>query len=251
MTAQQRQALAGALQAASNAARGSDTNAAQQLQQAAQAAQNGDSAGAQQAAQAIQQLGADSQAQRDATQAQSELDASRQAIDRASQASQAPGSNPASGAAGANGQASGDQGTVQQLGSPANQTGSPADAGQAGPGDQSGAGQSGGDQSGDQSGDQPGGGAGTGSTGHLGQTNNDPQTVAERQVTVPTDPNAPLTSIGASNQVQAATGGQAQVDYQNVLPAYRQQALQAVENNTVPTNLKQVVKGYFDSLAAK
>jgi hypothetical protein len=254
LTAQQRQDLASALQAASNAARGSDTGAAQQLQQAAQAVQNGNAQGAQQAAQAVQQLGAASQAQRDAAQAQSELDASRQAIDQAAQAGQTQNGSQngaSSASAGTNGQSSGNQSSVQQLGSSAAQSGSPGDASQQGPGDQSGTGQSSGDQSGNQNGDQPGGGAGTGSANHLGQTNNDPQTLAERQVMVPTSQNAPLTSIGASNQLQAATNGQAQVDYQNVLPAYRQQALQAVENNTVPTNLRQVVKGYFDSLAAK
>ncbi len=224
MTPQQRNDLAQALQAASNAARGSDTSAAQQLQQAAQAAKNGDAQGVQQAAQALQQLGAASQAQRDVAQARSELQSSEQAVAQAGQTG-LPQISPASSQSGT---ATGGQ---------------PSDQGS---GQTSGRGQS--DQ-GNQQANQQGGGIGKGSTDHLGAPQ-DFQDLAQREVTVPTDQQFDATSIGASSQLQAGTSGEARVDYRNVLPQYQKQALQAIDGNAVPTGLKQVVKGYFDSLAA-
>ena len=224
MSATQRQDLANALQAASNAAQGSDTNAAQQLQQAAQAAKNGDAPGAQQAAQALQQLGADSQAQSDVAQTQSELQSSQQAVAQAAQTDQPQLSSAANPAALSNG----DQTTNQGAGQPGGQ-------GQTGQGNQQGG--------------QQGGGIGKGSADHLGAPNPF-QGLAQREVTVATDQQSNSGSISASNQLQVGTGGQAQVDYRNVLPQYQKQALQAMEDNAVPSGMKQVVKGYFDSLAA-
>ncbi len=222
----QRDALAQALQAASDAARGSDTNAAQQLQQAAQAAQNGDSSGLQQAAQALQQLSNASQAQSDASQAQSEMQASSEAISQAAQggsSSQSSSSNQAG---------SGDQ-------SASASSDQAAAAGQ----DTSGAQQG---QNGQSNGQ--GGGIGTGSTDHLG-TPQDVPDAAQREVFVPGNQTGAPGTIGQSNQLQAATGGDTRVDYRNVLPEYQKQALQAIQNNSVPADLKQVVRGYFDSLA--
>lgn len=224
MTPSQRQDLASALQAASDAARGSDTGASQQLQQAAQAAKNGDAPGVQQAAQALQQLGAASQAQRDVAQTQSELQSSQQAIAQAAQSSLPQLSSAANPADGAGSGQSASQGAGQ-------------------PGAQGQSGQS------NQQGDQQGGGIGKGSTDHLGAAN-DFQGLAQREVTVPTNQQFDASSVSASNQLQVGAGGQSQVDYRNVLPQYQKQALQAIEGNAVPTGLKQVVKGYFDSLAA-
>ncbi len=228
MTPQQRDDLARALQAASNAARGSDTTAAQQLQQAAQAAKNGDAQGAQQAAQALQQLGAASQAQRDVAQARSELQSSEQAIAQAAQTG-LPQISSASSQSGA-------QPGVAMDGQPLDQ----------GSGQASGQGQSG---QGNQQANQQAGGIGKGSADHLG-TPQDFQDLAQREVTVPTNQQFDPTSIDASSQLQPGTGGEARVDYRDVLPQYQKQALQAIDGNAVPTGLKQVVKGYFDSLAA-
>jgi hypothetical protein len=58
-------------------------------------------------------------------------------------------------------------------------------------------------------------------------------------------------SVSLSNQTEAGSPGSAQVDYTNVLPQYRSQALQNISGSEVPSGLKQVVKGYFDSLATK
>lgn len=243
MTPAQRQDLASSLQAASNAAIGSDTNAAQQLQQAAQAAKNGDSQGLQQAAQALTQLGAANQAQNDAAQARSDLQTSEQAIAQAAQ-SGLPQLNSAT--------SPGNQPTTTQPGDQA-QSNAPGQDGQAQPGQGqpqgSQAGGQTGNQSGNQPGDQPGGGIGTGTANHLGAPN-DPQGLAQREVTVPTGQQFDAGSVSSSNRLQTGTGGEARVDYRNVLPQYQKQALQAIEGNAVPSGLKQVVKGYFDSLAA-
>ncbi len=253
MSAQQRLDLASALQSASNAAQGSETDAAKELQQAANAARNGDAQGMQQAAQALQQLGTASQAQRDVAQAQSELQSSSQAISQAAQNGSAT-ANPISDPSAQASQAA--QANPADSASPSSANGASSN-GQNGSGDQSGD-QPGGDQSGaagqagtgQQSGNQPGGGAGQGSTNHLGAAT-PLQDLAQRQVMVPSDQQGNPTSIQSSNQLQTGVAGTAQVDYQNVLPQYRQQAQQVVDSNVVPTGLKQVVKGYFDSLAPK
>ncbi|MGH2460313.1 MAG: hypothetical protein ACRDIY_15765 [Chloroflexota bacterium] len=228
MSPAQRQDLANALQSAGDAARGSDTNASAQLQQAAQAARNGDAQGVRQAAQALQQLDAANQAQNDASQASSELQSSQQAVAQAGQSSLSQLSPAASPADAASDAQSSDQAPGQ-----ANAQGQPGQ----------------GQQQGDQSGNQQGGGIGTGTTDHLGAPN-DPQGLAQREVTVPTGQQFDTGSVSASNQLQNGAGGEARVDYRNVLPQYQKQALQAIDGNAVPTGLKQVVKGYFDSLAA-
>lgn len=229
LSADQRNELASALQAASNAARGSETTAAQQLQQAAQAARNGDRAGLAQAAQALRQLGQASQAQQTVARARSELQASQQAIADAAQAGAAqPSSGTGSQDPAANGQ--------DAAGSPSAQ----ADSGAAG----------GPTSQGDQPGGQQAGGIGKGSTDHLGSPH-DVQDLAQRQITVPTDQLPDDGAVSASDQLQVGAGGEAQVDYRNVLPQYQKQALQAIEENAVPSGMKQIVKGYFDSLAAR
>jgi hypothetical protein len=258
MNAQQQQQLANALQAASNAARSSDTSAARELQQAAEAAKNGNTSGLQQAGQALQQLGTASQAQRDVAQTQSELQASRDAITRASQtglpqlssssSSTSSAGDPSDAASSAgspdsaqNGDTPGGQPSGQQA---QDQSGASASAsGSSGP-------STAGNQSNGQPGSEPGSGYGKGSTDHVGAPQ-DPAGLAQREVVVPSDSNVPPDSISASNQLQNGTGGTARVDYLNVLPDYKQKALDTVENNAVPTNLQQVVKGYFDSLAPK
>jgi hypothetical protein len=241
LSTDQRQALAQALQAASQAAQGSDTNAAQQLQAAADAAKNGDSPGMQQAAQALQQLANASQAQQDVSQARSALQASRDAIASASTGNAAQAVSPAP-----------PDGSGATNGSPANSSpdASAADANAAGQGQTSQDGQNGQGQAGNQPGDQSGGGSGSGTTGHLGSPNDLPG-LAQREVMVPTDSTGEPGQLGPSSQLQTGANGTARVDYSNVLPQYRQQALQAVDNGVVPNSLKSVVKGYFDSLAQK
>lgn len=307
MTPGQRQAVASALQAASEAAGGSDTSASAELQQAANAAKQGDANGTRQASQAIQQLGAASQAQRDAALTQSDLEASRQAVSQASQAnstanpatsassagaaqasasadsssldnpqslsqsqSQSPSADSASSSAAAS---SGDsssasnQSSDQASANGANGQSGSSDAGSSGSAGQSApnqggaspdsSGQNGGngsgnpnDNGGDPNGQQSGSGYGTGSTEHLGNPSQ-LSTQAQREVVVPQDPNAPLTSVSPSNQTESATPGEARVDYQTVLPQYRQQALQGMDSSAVPNDLRNVVKGYFDSLSSK
>lgn len=253
MTPAQRQDLAKALQAASDAARNSDTNAAQQLAAAAQAAKNGDAQQAQQAATALQQLGAASQAQSDVTQARSALDASQQAISQAAQStgqaalsqsgpnaqssSQSPGLSPSLLPNPASGPSENGQSGAQSLGESGSQAGS--SQGQS-PGNQT---------AGNQSGGQNGGGIGNGTTNHLG-TPTDPRNLAQREVTVPTNQQGQPGAVSPSDQLQAGTPGEAHVDYRSVLPSYQKQALQAISGNAVPAGLKQAVKGYFDALAA-
>lgn len=241
----QRLSVAQALQAASDAARTSDTNAADQLQQAADAAKNGDPAGIQQAAQAINQLNQASQAQRDVAAAQSNLQASRQAIANAGQSGSPNAASSASSPPNALGQS---QPAPLDSSSPAGSQDSPAGASQS----TSAAQASGQSSSTDPSaaGNQTGSGYGTGSTGHLGASH-DLQGLAQRQITVPSTGNGDPGSVSVSNQLQTGSAGSAQVDYANVLPEYRQQAQQVVDGNVVPTGLKQVVKGYFDALAPK
>lgn len=241
----QRLSVAQALQAASDAARNSDTTAADQLQQAADAAKNGDPAGMQQAAQAIDQLNQASQAQRDVAAARSDLEASRQAIAQASQNGSthaaASGSTPLNPL----GQS---QPSTPGSSSPAN-----SQQGQAGSGQSTSAAQASGQSSTGAPSDaanQTDGGSGTGSTSHLGDPH-DLLGLAQRQVTVPSTGNGDPASVSVSNQLQTGSAGSAQVDYANVLPEYRQQAQQVVDGNVVPTSLKQVVKGYFDALAPK
>lgn len=301
MTPNQRQAVASALQAASDAASGSDTNASADLQQAANAAKQGDANGTRQASQAIQQLGAASQAQRDAAQTQSELEASRQAVNQAAQTSSAANqatsassqsaaqasassldgssldsaqSQSADGTASSDATSSGDnptsnnQSSDQSSANGANGSSGSSGAASASSSGQSAAspgsasspdssGQNGGSGSGspngnggDQNGQQSGSGYGTGSTEHLGNPNQI-SAQAQREVVVPQDPNAPLTSVSPSNQTQTGTPGEARVDYQTVLPQYRQQALQGMDSSAVPNDLRNVVKGYFDSLSSK
>jgi hypothetical protein len=235
----QRQQLAQALQAASQAAQGSDTGAAQALQNAAQAAQNGDAAGVQAAAQALQQLGAASQAQRDVAQAQSELQASSDAVSQAASGNSSAGSPDAANSAS---QADGPGSPPNNNGQGDSANSPPLGSGSAGTNAQA-------SQNGPPSG-QPGGGIGKGSTSHLGAAQ-DPLGLAQRDVVVPTDQTGDPSTLSTSNQLQSGASGSAQVDYVNVLPQYRQQALQAVDSNVVPTGLKSVVKGYFDSLAPK
>jgi hypothetical protein len=238
MSAQQRDDLASALQSASNAARSDDSTSADQLQQAADAVRAGNADGAQQAAQAIQQLGAASSAQRDVAQGRSELQASRENLASANQSAQAnaPTGSQDSSSRGQNG---------DQNGSDASSAS--AQAGSA----QDGTAQNGATASGNQATNgqgQPGGGAGKGTADHNGAPN-DLQALAERQVMVPSNNPGDPSSISLSNQQQVGTVGSAQVDYANVLPQYRSQALQNISGNEVPSGLKQVVKGYFDSLA--
>jgi hypothetical protein len=241
LSPQERDDLANALQSASNATRSADQGAADQLQQAADAARQGNTDGLQQAAQTIQQLGATSQAQRSVAQARSELQASREAL------------NQASGGSRSSGQTSNQSGDSSASDQPGSQSGQGQDS--ASPGSDIGYGQPStgtapGTSSQNDSSSDNGGGIGKGSADHLGAPH-DLQGLAERQVVVPTDPNGQPGSIGLSNQRQTGAGGTAQVDYANVLPQYRTQALQNIEGNVVPTGLKQVVKGYFDSLSAK
>jgi len=246
MSPAQRNDLAQALQAASNAARGSDTSAAQQLQQAAQAAQNGNAAGLQQAAQALQQLTNASQAQRDASQAQSEMQASSEAIAQAAQSGSAS-PNASSDPTAANAQAS----SSSQAGSGAQSSSDQTNQSAAASSDQSGGtGQSanGGQQAQTGSANGQGSGIGTGSANHLGAAHDVPN-ASGQEVYVPSNQSGAPGSISQSNQLQAPVGGGSQVDYRNVLPEYQKQALQAVQNNSVPSDLKQVVRGYFDSLA--
>lgn len=250
-TPQQRANLANALQAASNAARGSDTSAAQELQQAAQAVRTGNGTQAQQAAsQALQQLSTASQAQQDAQQALAQLESSRAAITQAAQTGQA---NPTSGATATssspNQQQSSGQNSQSQSGSQSQSTAAgQAQSGQAqsnGLGQTNANGQAG---QGTSTSNQNSGGIGRGSTNHLGSTSNIPG-LTQRQVVVPTNQQGDLGPISQSNQKEVGAGGEATVDYRNVLPQYQQQALQSIQGNAVPTDLKQVVKGYFDSLA--
>jgi hypothetical protein len=229
LTPEQRNELASALQAASNAARGSDTAAAQELQQAASAVRTGDSSGVEKAAEAIRQLGQAAQAQRDVAQARSEVQASQQAISQAAQAA-APQLS-----------------TLLSLSGPAAGSGTSSSQGQSS--DTGQAGGSGQSDQGSQQGGQQGGGIGTGSADHLGNPH-DLEGLAQREVTVPTDQLPDSGTVGLSDQLQTGAGGTARVDYRAVLPTYRQQALQAIDGNMVPTDLKQVVKQYFDSLAA-
>ncbi len=239
MSADQREQLAQALQAAASAARGSETQAAQELQQAADAARRGDQAGVAQAAQALEQLSAASQNQRAVAEARSELQSSREAISRASQ-----GGTP---------DRPGDVGQADGRDSSGASESSAASG--AGPGDPA-ANQGGSSDNGptaaqgDQATNQNGAGVGTGEAEHQG-TPHDLQSLAQREVTVPTNGNGDPVSVSASNQTQVGASGTSQVDYVNVLPQYRDQALQAIDGNVVPTGLKQVVKGYFDSLAPK
>ena len=236
----QRLSVAQALQAASDAARSSDTSAANQLQQAADAAKNGDPAGMQQAAQAIDQLSQAGQAQRDVATAQSNLESSRQAM---ATAGQSGSPNAASSANSAN---------LRQPAVPSSSNAPGSRADEASSQSASDA-QSGGQSSSNDPnafGDQSGPGYGTGSTGHVGDPH-DLQGLAQRQITVPSTGNGDPGSVSVSNQLQTGTTGSAQVDYANVLPEYRQQAQQVVDGNVVPTGLKQVVKGYFEALAPK
>ncbi|HUX85477.1 MAG TPA: hypothetical protein VMW65_00620 [Chloroflexota bacterium] len=252
MSPAQRAELAQALQTASNAARGSDTNAAQQLQQAAQAAQNGNAAGLQQAAQALQQLTNASQAQQDASQAQSEMQASSEAITQSAQSgstAQNASTNPT--ASNSQADSSGQATSSNQVGSSAQSSADQTGQSAAASSDQNGgAGQSANGSQQGQTGtaNGQGNGAGTGSTNHLGAAH-DVASTSGQDVFVPNSQNGAPGTISQSNQLQAPVGGGSQVDYRNVLPEYQKQALQAVQNNTVPTDLKQVVRGYFDSLA--
>jgi hypothetical protein len=243
MSAQQRGDLANALQSASNAARSGDSAAADQLQQAANAARDGNANGMQQAAQALQRLGATSSAQSDIAQGRSELQASRDALTSASQS----GQSGASGSPGTN------QNSPSQASNGAPHGGTGDSASQAnsasGTSDQTGA-SGNGAQPGSAAAGEPGGGAGKGSADHLG-TPNDLQGLAQRQVMVPSNGPPDSGSISLSNQTEVGSAGSAQVDYANVLPQYRSQALQNISGNEVPSGLKQVVKGYFDSLAPK
>jgi hypothetical protein len=239
MSPQERDDLANALQSASSAARSSDTNAADQFQQAADAARNGDPAGVQQAAQTLQQLGDTSQAQRDVAQTRSELQASQEALAQAGQKSgQASNGTQSASNPSVRGSGSNPSNGNPQEASTGTDAGSPGSNPNGATGNNSQANSAG----------DPAGGIGTGSTDHLGAPQ-DIQGLAQRQVDVPANSNGDPGSIGPSNQRQTGVGGTAQVDYVNVLPEYRTQALQTIEGNVVPSDLKQVVKGYFDSLA--
>jgi hypothetical protein len=245
LSAQQRGDLANTLQSASNAARSSDTAAADQLQQAANAARDGNASGMQQATQALQQLSATSSAQNDVAQGRSELQASQEALASASQNGQPSGASSSTSPDRANsGQSSSSDpnGAASPNASPnGTSSGSPDQMSQGNSSAQSGSGTGSGD---------PGSGSGKGTSARP-STSGDAQGLAQRQVVVPSNGPIDQGAVSLSNQTEASSPGSAQVDYTNVLPQYRSQALQNISGNEVPSGLKQVVKGYFDSLATK
>lgn len=259
MTPAQRAAVANALQSASNAASGSDTAASQQLRQAAEAARRGDPSGTRQASQAIQQLGAASQAQSDAARVQSELETSRQAVSQAAEAStpsdssaSRSSSSQSSSGSSAQSPAGLPDGTLSNpaTGNGSSATGRQNDGTGTGASDPSSANSGNPKGPGTPKGQESGSGYGQGSAGHLGNPN-DISSLAQRQVVVPNDPSAPPNEISPSNQMQVGATSEARVDYQTVLPQYRKQALQGLDNGAVPNDLRDVVKGYFDALAPR
>lgn len=262
MTPAQRDAVANALQSASSAASGSDTAASQQLRRAADAVRRGDPSGTRQASQAIQELGSASQAQNDAARVQSEVETSRQAVRQAAEASTQSGSStsrsshiPSSTGSSAQLLAGSPNGTSSN---PPTGNGSPSSGSSNDGAGNGSSGSSGGNSvnsgnpngNGTQNGEESGSGYGQGSTEHLGNPS-EISSLAQRQVVVPTDPNAPLAEISPSGQSQVGASSEARVDYQTVLPQYQKQALEGLDNGAVPNDLRNVVKGYFDALASK
>jgi hypothetical protein len=181
--------------------------------------------------------------------AASQLESSRNALERAlgrtqSRSGSTAGGNsrPPTSSGGANGQ----NGTQGQQG-----------GGQGQPGDQNGGmGDSGG---GPQSGD-PGNGGDTGqgggySTGGQGQGNNSGSSTGLDVITspqqVPTSGNVPPNESSINPYTSDAGSGNAQTAPESVQPNYSSKPTQGNDSGTIPIGLRDLVKDYFSSLDQK
>ncbi len=245
-------AAANALQS-SAAAAGDPTQAGQQ---GSQAGQQGDASGAQAqaASDALNQL-SQSAAAADARQrTSSQLESSRNALERALGRTQSRSGNnnnsnstTNSRSAASQGSTSGQSGSQSQDGSGQGQSGDQSGSA----GDQSGAGTQG-NQGG--AGDQTGSGGGY-STGGDGQTQS--SNGAQSQLDAVTSPQQDQAGGAAPDEsstnpyTSAAGSGNAQTAPQSVQPNYSSQPTQGNDSSNVPLGLRDLVKDYFSSLDQK
>ncbi|GAB4531704.1 MAG: hypothetical protein Fur0018_19850 [Anaerolineales bacterium] len=239
MDASQREALAGQLNAMAQSLAESNPDLAAQLQQAAQALQNGDAAAAQQAlAQAAQRLNATARQLQQAAAAQ-QLSAQ---LGQGQQRLLATGQ-------GATGSSQG-QGAGTQQGNGQTNNGSSLWNGQSPGGAGSGAG-SGESQAGGETGNQPM--QPNTLNAHNGESPYEPLSAAdprlgggEGTITLPgSDASGNFVGEGGTNP---AENGTLQVPYEDVLPQYLDAYRQAIEDERIPSQLRDVIREYFGSL---
>lgn len=243
LSSDEQKSLAEALQRAANSTSKLDSSLSQRLQEAASAVGSPQAEQSMaQAADEVRRAGQEAQSQRMVERALAALQDARQAIGRASsepgssaQARQQPGQPgaglpPLDGAAAADPFGEGDGGEGAGGGPP----GEGAQAGSSGPNGE-GAG-------------LPGSGAGTGSLRARGEGAR--EDFRSRQVRVPTE-GFERPQVSPGEQLDEGPIGEAVVDYQQVLPEYRERATEAMAQRYVPPGLKELVRDYFSSLDAR
>jgi hypothetical protein len=244
-------AAAKALQA--SAAAGDPTQAGQQ---AGQAGQQDDASGAQAASDALDQL-SQSAAAADARQrTSSQLESSRNALERALGRTQSRSGNNNTSSTSSNSSRSAATGQ----GSKSNQSGSQAQDGSGqgqsgdqngGAGDQNGAGSQG-NQGGAGDDTGTGGGYSTGGDGQSQNTNGSPgqlDTIVNPQQDQSGD--APPDESSVNPYTSAAGSGSAQTAPESVQPNYSSKPTQGNDSSSVPLGLRDLVKDYFSSLDQK
>jgi hypothetical protein len=241
---------ASALQQAGAAAQATD--AAQAGQQAGDASSAG--ANAQSAADALNQLANDAASAAERQRTESQLESSRNALERALGRTQSR-----SGSSGSTGRSSSTAGSQRSQ--------SPAAGGQGSePGDNSGGGQGSGEQGANgesgngspSSGDQSGTGDGTQGGGYStgGQNQNrtgevSPLDTIPRPEQVPSNSNFEPDMSSQNPYLGQAGDGSAQAGEEAVQPTYSNKATQGNESSTIPLGLRDLVKDYFSSLDQK
>ncbi len=252
MDAAEQEALAGQLNALAQAVAQSDPALAAQLQQAAQALQSGDTPAAQQAlseaAQSLRQANRQLQQAAAAQQAAAQLGEGQQRLAAAGQNAQGSVGQQAAGGNGTPGGGQNPSGALwngQHNGNPGGNAGQGPGSGGAG----SGSGES-----------TPGGEAGEtpiqpGSAGTSGGEAGPYEPLSplsprlgggDETITLPgSDAEGTLTGEGAA---QPSENGTLQVPYEDVLPQYLNPAYQALDDETIPADVREVIREYFGSL---
>jgi hypothetical protein len=240
------------------------STAADGLQQAAAAAaaanatdQNGQGAdgqaqqaanGQQAASDALNQM-SNSAAGADARQrAASQLESSRNALERALGRTQSRSGNNSNGSNGRS--SSANQGSNSSEGGQSQQPGAQSQSGDQGSGSDATGGSPGGDQS---NGNDPGQGGGYSTGGQSGPSSGDPSQIdaifSPQQV--PTGGNAPADTSSMNPYTSAAGSGNAQAAPESVEPNYSSKPTQGNDSGSIPLGLRDLVKDYFSSLDQK
>jgi len=243
-------AAADALQSAATAAGSAAAGDQSQAGASAQAQQTGNAAAA---SDALNQLSNDAAAAGERARTSSQLESSRNALERALGRTQSrAGSSSSSGS-----RSSSSSGQSNQ-GSSSAQSGDPSQAGNGGQG-QSGSGtdsSSAGSPAGDQGTGGPNGQGGGYSSGGQDQTKA-AASGGQQLDTVTTPQQVPSNSAFAPDQTSAnpylgeAGSGNAQTAQETVQPAFSSKSTQASDSSSIPLGLRDLVKDYFSSLDKK